>query len=245
MTKEEFNRQKEHLTMDFRWEEAIRLCRNYARECRQNGDIDNLASALHSLYSELTVHGGEEEARAVFDDLFALRKALAKHNLQEDGEAYALLLNIKAYTSDDIGEAIACQEEAIDIYKKLGLYDSRGFDIGLDDAFGFLGKLYCYKGDYASGIRYTTLALERALREGDSDFNLGLYLRRLGVAHLSSGDTRKARESLLKALDCFVRSSRTAPDPYADPEVIDSCRQLLAECDHRTHPDEHYKQWLI
>lgn len=233
MTKEEFVRQKENLTMDFRWEDVILLCRNYAEECRQSGDPDKLAEALYSLYSELGVHGSEEDARSVFEDLFALRKALAQHSLKKNGEAYARLLNLKASITDDIEEAVACQEEAIDIYKRLGLYDEEGFDIGFDDAFGFLGRLYCYKGDYASCIHYTTIALERALREDESDFNIGLYNRRLGVAHLMTGNTQKARECIYKAQDCFVRSSKTEPDPYADPDVIDSCRWLLAECDRR------------
>ena len=245
MTKEEFDRQKESLTMEFRWEEAIRLCRDYAEDCRQSGDPDSLAEALYVFYSELSMHGSEEEARSVFDDLFALRKAFAQHNLKENGEAYARLLNIKASITDNIEEAVACQEEAIDIYKRLGLYNVEGFDIGFDDAFGFLGKLYCFKGDYASCIHYTTIALERALRESESDFNIGLYNRRLGIAHLLTDNTQKARECIQKALDCFVRSSETEPDPYADPDVIDSCRQLLAECAGRTHPDEFYRQWMI
>ena len=222
MTKEEFDRQKENLALEFRCEEVIRLCRNYARECRQSGDLDNLAEALDSLYVELSLHGDEEETKAVFDDLFALRKALAQHNLQENGEAYALMLHRKACTTNNIEEAVACQEEAIGIYKELGLYDEEGFDIEFDDAFGFLGQLYCYKGDYASGIHYTTIALERALREGDSDFNIGL-----------------------SALECFERSNEEDPDPYTYPEVADSCRQLLSECDRRSHPDDYYWQWLI
>lgn len=231
--------------MESRWEEAIRLCRDYAEECRQSGDPDSLAEALYNLYSELSVHGIEEDARSVFEDLFALRKALAQHNLKENGEAYALLLNLKTSITDNIEEAVACQEEAIDIYKRLGLYDGEGFDIGFDDAFGFLGKLYCYKGDYASCIHYTTIALERALREGESDFNIGLYIRRLGIAHLLTDNTQKARECIQKALDCFVRSSETEPDPNTDPDVIDSCRQLLLECNGRTHPDEFYQLWMI
>ena len=229
MTKEEFDRQIENLSMDFRWEEAIRLCRNYAEECRQGGDMDNLAEALEVFCSELNLHGSEEEAQAVFDDLFALRKALATSDLQSDLLAYARMLHRKACSADDIAEAVACQEEAIGIYKELGLYDSRGFDICYDDAFGFLGKLYCYKGDYASGIHYTTIALERALREGDSDFNIGLYNRRLGIAHLLTGDPLKARECIQTALECFERSNEEDPDPYTYPEVADSCRQLLSE----------------
>ena len=245
MTKEEFNRQKEHLALELRWEDVIRLCRNYARDCRQRGDLDNLAKALDCLYVELSVRGDEEETKAVFDDLFALREALAQHNLKENGEAYALMLHRKAYTTENIEDAVACQEEAIDIYKKLGLYNEEGFDIGLDDAFGFLGQLCCYKGDYASGIHYTTIALGRALREGDSDFNIGLYLRRMGIAYLMTGNTIKARECILTALDCFERSRKTEPDPSADTDVINSCRQLLTECDGRSHPDDYYWQWLI
>ena len=245
MTKEEFDRQKENLALEFRCEEVIRLCRNYARECRQSGDLDNLAEALDSLYVELSLHGDEEETKAVFDDLFALRKALAQHNLQENGEAYALMLHRKACTTNNIEEAVACQEEAIGIYKELGLYDEEGFDIEFDDAFGFLGQLYCYKGDYASGIHYTAIALERALREGDSDFNVGLYLRRLGIAYLLTGDTPKARETIHTALDCFERSSLTGPDIDADTAVINSCRQLLSECDGPRHPADYYWNWLI
>lgn len=245
MTKKEFDRQKESLTMEFRWEEAIRLCRDYAEDCRQSGDPDSLAEALYVFYSELSMHGSEEEARSVFDDLFALRKALAQHSLKENGEAYARLLNIKASITDNIEEAVACQEEAIDIYKRLGLYNVEGFDIGFDDAFGFLGKLYCFKGDYASCIHYTTIALERALREGDDEFNIGLYLRRLGIAYLLSGNTQMAHDSILKALDCFEYSNKTEPDPTTTPFVIDSCHQLLSECDGRTHPDEFYQQWMI
>lgn len=245
MTKEEFNHQKERLTMEFCWEELFRLCRNYVEECRQSGDPDLLAEALDCLYTELSVHSSEADAMAVFDDLLALRKAFAQHNLKENGEAYALLLHRKSSNTDNIDEAVSYQEEAISIYKELGLYDRRGFNIGHDDAFGFLGQLYCYKGDYASGIHYTTLALERALKEGESDFNLGLYYRRLGVAYLLTGDTPNARGCIREASLCFERSSKTAPDPYADPDVIDSCRQLLSECDAPLHSDNYYWQWLI
>lgn len=245
MTKEEFNRQKERLTIEHRWEESILLCRRYVEQCRQSGNPDLLAEALGCLYAELGTHGSEADAKAVFDDLFALRLALAQHNLKENGEAYALLLHRKVCIADDIDEALSCQEEAVSIYKKLGLYDPRGFDIDQDDAFGCLGQLYCYKGDYAAGIHYTTLALERALREGDSDFNLGLYYRRLGIAWLLSGDSQNARGCIREALLCFERSSQTEPAPYADPSVIDSCRQLLSECDGPLHPDNYYWQWLI
>lgn len=246
MTKEEFDRQKENLALEFRCEEVIRLCRNYARECRQSGDLDNLAEALDSLYVELSLHGDEEETKAVFDDLFALRKAMAQHRpATSDLQAYARMLHRKACTTNNIEEAVACQEEAIGIYKELGLYDEEDFDIEFDDAFGFLGQLYCYKGDYASGIHYTTIALERALREGDSDFNVGLYLRRLGIAYLLTGDTPKARETIHTALDCFERSNEEDPDPYTYPSVIDSCRQLLSECDGPLHPADYYWQWLI
>lgn len=245
MTKEEFYRQKENLSMEFRWEELVRLCRRYVEECRQGGDPDLLAEALDCLYTELSVHFSEADARSVLDDLLALRKAFAQHNIKENGKAYALLLHRKACNTDNIDEAVSCQEEAVGVYKELGLYDPRGFDIGHDDAFGFLGQLYCYKGDYASGIHYTTLALERALREGGSDFNLGLYYRRLGIAFLLTGDTQKARGCICEALLCFERSSKTEPDPDADPVVIDSCRQLLSECDGPLHPDNYYWQWLI
>ena len=245
MTNEEFNRQKENLSTELRWEALIRLYRRYVEECRQDGDLDNLAEALDGLYVVLSAHGSEADAKAVFDDLFALRLALAQHNLKENGEAYARLLHRKVSIADDIDEALSCQEEAVSIYKKLGLYDPRGFDIDQDDAFGCLGQLYCYKGDYASGIHYTTLALERALREGESDFILGLYYRRLGIAHLLSGDSQNARVCIREALLCFERSSQTEPDPYADPSVIDSCRQLLSECDGTRHPDDYYWQWLI
>ena len=236
MTIEEFNHKKENLAFESRQGEIIRLCRKYVEECRQSGDLDNLAEALDSLYSELSVNGSEEDAKTVFNDLFALRKALAQHNLKENGEAYAVMLHKKA---------ISCQEEAINIYKELGLYDSHGFDIDWDDAFGFLGQLYCYKGDYASGIHYTTIALERALREGNSEFNIGLYNRRLGIAYLLTGNTQKARECIHTALDCFERSSRTEPDPTADTDVINSCMQLLTECSGRSHPDDYFWQWLI
>lgn len=208
--------------------------------------MDNLAEALEVFCSELNLHGSEEEAQAVFDDLFALRKAMAQHRpAASDLLAYARMLHRKACSADDIAEAVACQEEAIGIYKELGLYDSRGFDICDDDAFGFLGKLYCYKGDYASGIHYTTIALERALREGDSDFNIGLYNRRLGIAHLLTGDPLKARECIQTALECFERSNEEDPDPYTYPEVADSCRQLLSECGGRSHHDDYYWKWLI
>ena len=245
MTTEEFNRQNERLTTEHRWEESILLCRRYVEQCRQSGNPDLLAEALGYLYAELGTHGSEADARAVFDDLLALRKAFAQHNLKEHGEAYALLLHRKVCITDNIDEALSCQEEAVSIYKKLGLYDPRGFDIDHDDAFGCLGQLYCYKGDYAAGIHYTTLALERALREGESDFILGLYYRRLGIAHLLSGDSQNARGCIREALLCFERSSETEPDPYADPEVIDSCRQLLSECDGTRHPANYYWQWLL
>ena len=179
--------------------------------------MDNLAEALEVFCSELNLHGSEEEAQAVFDDLFALRKALATSDLQSDLLAYARMLHRKACSADDIAEAVACQEEAIGIYKELGLYDSRGFDICYDDAFGFLGKLYCYKGDYASGIHYTTIALERALREGDSDFNIGLYNRRLGIAHLLTGDPLKARERRWNASNAPTRKT---PIPIPTPRSL-------------------------
>ena len=245
MTKEEFNHHKEYLSMHLRWDDLIRLCRNYEEECRQNGDLDNLAETLEYLYFELSMHGTEEEAKDVFDDLFALRQALAQHNFKEYGKDFAIMLYRKAYTTDLIEEAVACQEEAIGIYKKLGLYDEDGFDIDLEDAFGFLGQLYCYKGDYASSIHYTSIALKRALREGDDEFNIGLYLRRLGIAYLLSGNTQMARDSILKALDCFEYSNKTEPDPTTTPFVIDSCRQLLSECDGPQHPADYYWQWLI
>ena len=245
MTKEEFNLQYERLSNEHRWEESILLYRRYVEQCRQSGDPDLLAEALYGLSLELSVHGSEADARAVFDDLHALKKAFAQHNLKAYGEAYALLLHRKVCITDNIDEALSCQEEAIGIYKELGLYDPRGFDIDDEDAFGCLGQLYCYKGDYASGIHYTTLALERALREGESDFILGLYYRRLGIAHLLSGDSQNTRGCIREALLCFERSSQTEPDPYADPEVIDSCRQLLSECDGPLHPADYYWQWLI
>lgn len=245
MTNEEFNRQKENLSEKLRWEDLISLYRRYVEQCRQDGDLDLLAEAMYGLSLVLSVHGSEADAKAVFDDLLALRKAFAQHNLKAYGEAYALLLHRKICITDDIDEALSCQEEAIGIYKELGLYDPRGFDIDDEDAFGCLGQLYCYKGDYASGIHYTTLALERALREGEYDFVLGLYYRRLGIAFLLSGDSRNARGCIREALLCFERSSQTEPDPYADPEVIDSCRQLLSECDGPLHPADYYWQWLI
>lgn len=245
MTNEEFNRQKENLSEELRWEDLISLYRRYVEQCRQDGDLDNLAEAMYGLSLELSVHGSEADAKAVFEDLLALRKAFAQHNLKAYGEAYALLLHRKVCITDDIDEALSCQEEAIGIFKELGLYDPRGFDIDQDDAFGCLGQLYCYKGDYASGIHYTTLALERALREGESDFIPGLCYRRLSIAHLLSGNSQNARGCIREALLCFERSSQTEPDPYADPEVIDSCRQLLSECDGPLHPADYYWQWLI
>lgn len=247
MTKEEFYRQKESLSTESRWEELIWLCQRYVEECRQSGDPDLLAEALDSLYSELILHGCESDVRLVFDDLMALRKALAQHNLKENGKAYARLLHLKACSTDNIDEAVSCQEEAIRIYKELGLYDPRGFDIGYEDAFGFLGQLYCYKGDYSSGIHYTTLALERALREEDVDFSIGLYYRRMGIAFLLTSDTQKARACFREAILCFERSSEAEPDPYTDPYpvVISSCLQLLSECDGPLHPDEYYWPWLI
>lgn len=231
--------------MELRWDDLVRLCQRYVEQCRQSGDLDLLAEALDSLYTELSVHFSEIDAAPILDDLLSLRKALAQHNLKAYGKAYARLLHRKAYNTDNFDEAVSCQEEAIGVYKEMGLYDPRGFDIDHDDAFGCLGQLYCYKGDYASGIHYTTLALERALREGDSDFNLGLYYRRLGIAWLLSGDSQNARGCFREALLCFERSSQTEPDPDADPSVIDSCRQLLSECDGPLHPADYYWQWLI
>ena len=245
MTNVEFNRQKESLTMELPWDDLVRLCRRYVEQCRQSGDPDLLADALDSLYTELSVHFSEADAAPILDDLLSLRKALAQHNLKAYGKAYARLLHRKACNTDNIDEALSCQEEAIGVYKEMGLYHPRGFDIGHDDAFGCLGQLYCYKGDYASGIHYTTLALERALQEGDSDFNLGLYYRRLGIAFLLTGDSQNARGCFREALLCFERSSQAEPDPVADPVVIDSCRQFLSECDGPLHPDGYYWQWLI
>lgn len=50
MTNEEFNRQKENLSSELRWEALIRLYRRYVGECRQNGapnpDADPLSSIV-------------------------------------------------------------------------------------------------------------------------------------------------------------------------------------------------------
>lgn len=63
--------------------------------------------------------------------------------------------------------------------------------------------------------------------------------------NLYEGNSQNARISICEALECFERSSQTEPDPYADPSVIDSCRQLLSECDGPLHPADYYWQWLI
>ena len=249
MTKEHYYRQLEVLQTEGDREEAIRLCREYEKFCRENGDLDELASVLDTLSWELGV-SEHPDARKVFDDLLELRKALAHNNLKTYGQAYALLLHRKSYTwAESNDEAIACQKEAMDIYKHLGLYDEKGFDIELEDAFGYLGKLYCFNGEYEMCIRYTRTALERFLKNTDTDssadFQIALYYRRLGISHLCLGDTDAARNCLQKALDYFNRAEQAEPDPYTFPDVIGSCRILLEECNGRTFPDEYYQQWMI
>ena len=49
MTKEEFNRQKENLSSELRWEDLISLYRRYVEECRQNGDPNPDADPLSSI----------------------------------------------------------------------------------------------------------------------------------------------------------------------------------------------------
>lgn len=49
MTNEEFNRQKDNLSTELRWEALIRLYRRYVGECRQNGDPDPDADPLSSI----------------------------------------------------------------------------------------------------------------------------------------------------------------------------------------------------
>ena len=242
MTSEEYRRRIEGFRRENDRAGAIRLCREEERRCREEGDLDGLATALNELSYELP----DKEAREVFDDLRELRKALAQNDFRTYGEDYALLLHRKSYSwAHDVDEAIACQEEAIDIYKQLGLYDERGFDIGDEDAFGYLGKLYCFKGSYTLGIGYTTTALKRALQTNDNDFLIGQYYRRLGVAHLSLNESDAARDCIQKALKHFTRAERADPDPYTFPGVLESCRRLLKECDGRTLPEKDYEQWLI
>lgn len=226
--------------------ELISLYREYEQCCREKADLDELASVLESLSYELSVSGCEKEAWNVFRDIFELRKSLAKHDFNKYGKPFAQLLTRKASSwTDNIDEAIACQEEAIDIFKRLWLYDEKGFDIGIEDAFGFLGQLYCFKGDYESGIRYTTTALERELESADNDFQIGIYYRRLGIAHLCLGNKDAARNHLQKAIEYFTNANQTDLDPIVYPEVTGSCCQLLKECNGRTHTDEYYKQWLV
>ena len=88
----------------------------------------------------------------------------------------AMLLHRKSISeSVSVEEAIAYHKGAMDIYKRLGLYNEKGFDIGLEDAFGFLGRLYCFNGDYALGIHYTTIALKRAIKDAKGDFLICIY----------------------------------------------------------------------
>lgn len=242
MTKEEYNYRMGRLRMECNRAEVIRLCREYEKSCREEGDLDGLAEVLNQLSFELP----DDEAKEVFDDLYELRKALAQNDFKTYGEVYALLLHRKSCTwSRDVDDAISCQEEAIDIYKRLGLYEERGFDIDYEDAFGYLGKLYCFKGNYELGIRYTTTALERAMQTNDNDFLIGLYYRRLSVAHLSLNDTATARDCIREALEYFTRAEQADPDPDTFPEVKNSCRQLLEECNERKYTDEFYQQWMI
>lgn len=246
LSHKKYQEQLARLRMENKREELIRLYREYERCCREEGDLDGLATVLEPLSYELSVSGREEEATDVFCDLFELQKALAQHDFKKYGEAYALLLNRKASSwSRDIDEAIACQEEAIDVYKRLGLYDEKGFDIGYEDAFGFLGRLYCFRGDYEKGIRYTKMALERALDAAENDFLIGVFYRQLCIAYLSLDDTTEARACLLKAQVFFIRSEQADPDPCTFPYITESLRLLMAECDKRTHTDEFYRQWLI
>lgn len=239
-----FQEQLERYWMEGDREKAISFCREYAECCREVEDWERLADVLDDLKHELHISGREDEANKVFADLFELRKAMAQQDFEKYGEAYALMLNRKS-CSCDIDEAIACQEEAIDIYKRLGLYDEKGFDIGLDDAFGHLGLLYCHKGDYELGIRYTTIALERALNDDDNHFIIGLFYQRLCIAHLSLDNLTSARTCLLKSQDYFARDEQENPDPDTFPHIAEINSALMTECDKRTHSDEYYKQWLI
>ena len=245
MTREDLVRCEEELMFKSRYDDLFELYKEYENECRQNGDLEELAYALEYLSFFRISEGREEELKAYLDDLVELRKALAQHDYKKYGEAYAILLTRKSYNTPSVFESIECHKEAINIYKKLGLYDDAGFDIGNEDAFGYLGQLYCYQDDYELGIHYTTIALKRAIAVRDNDFNVGLYYRRLSVAYLSMGEAENARKSIQKAQEYFkmAESYDYDPDTYAD--LFGSCRQLLTECDERGHSNEFYKQWLI
>ena len=245
MTKEYYCKHLVALQTEGDREDVIRLCREYEKFCRKNGDLDGLAEVLDTLSMEMDV-SEHPDARIVFDDLLELRKALAQNDFISYGQAYALLLNRYSYTwTETADEAIAYQKEAMDIYKQLGLYDEKGFDIGFEDAFGYLGKLYCFNSDYTLGIHYTTIALERALIDAGNDFLIGIYYRRLGIAYLSIDNTTTSRQLFQKAIEYFTNANQTDPDPIVYPEVTGSCCQLLKECNGRTHSDEYYKQWLV
>ena len=246
MNKEYYHKQLDSLQTDGSRDDVIRLCREYEKFCRKNGDIDELDAVLETLITNMGAEKYSDEERRVFDDLLELRKALAQHDFEQYGQSYAHILHRKSFFCwCDIDEAISCHQRAIYIYKLLGLYDERGFDIDYEDVFGYLGKLYCYKGNYKLGIRYTATAVEHAKEIGECDFLIGIFYRRLTIAYLSLDDTETARGCIQNAQKHFMLAEQADPDPYAFPEINESCRQLLKECDGRRHTDEYYQQWLI
>ena len=191
------------------------------------------------------MHDQVVESLILFDELFEIRKSLAEQDFARYGEDYARILSEKATTWASAAEAIEYQKEAIEIYRRLGLYDSRGFNIGYEDAFGLLGQFYLYNSEYVPGIFYTKRALERAEREDAGDFCIALFCRRLAVGYLSLNDSIRAQGYAEVALEKFEASSRIDPDPEADDYVTESCRQIMKECKKRRLSKEAYKQWLV
>ena len=209
-------------------------------------ELDAKARRLYDESLELLVHDQLVESLALFDELLEIRKSLAEQDFAHYGEDYAKVLSSKATSwAESAADGIECQKEAIEIYRRLGLYDSRGFNIGYEDAFDVLGKLYLSNDEYVPGIFYTKRALERAEREDASPFCIGLLCRRLAVGYLMLNESVRAQGYAEVALEKFEKSKRIDPDPEADDDVIETCRQILKECKKRTHPKEFYHWWLV
>lgn len=249
MRKEEFEERRDQLILENDWDNLDYLCRKYEYDCSTRGDVDGQAEAIDSqIFAQERL--GHENPKEIFRKLFQLRKI----HFNDSTEAYAKTLVRKAVSwSYEINAAIDCLQEACSIYDMLISHNEGAYYADREEAIGQLGLMYCLKGcgdkpsaaDNMAGIHYTQMALDMASRERDCDFRMGIYHRRLGIAHLCMENTEIARDCLQKAIECFTRANEYDPDLEVYREVTDSCNQLLAECDQRTYPNEFYQQWLF